>query len=105
MTNTPPSCSAGWSRQHAHADSWCGRSLWRRTVPRTCQGTRGYRHLTGEFVTHLIRRARDEKLVYLAVHNHGGTDTVSFSRTDLQSHERGYPTLLGLTRCRLEHWS
>jgi molybdopterin/thiamine biosynthesis adenylyltransferase len=61
-------------------------------------GTQGYRHLTGEFVTHLIRRARDEKLVYLAVHNHGGTDKVSFSRTDLQSHERGYPTLLGLTQ-------
>ena len=62
------------------------------------QGTRGYRHLTGEFVTQLIRRARDEALVYLAVHNHGGTETVSFSRTDLSSHERGYPTLLGLTK-------
>jgi tRNA A37 threonylcarbamoyladenosine dehydratase len=62
------------------------------------QGTRGYRHLTGEFVTQLIRRARDESLVYLAVHNHGGTNTVSFSRTDLSSHERGYPTLLGLTK-------
>jgi len=61
------------------------------------RGTRGYRHLTGEFVTHLIRRARDERLVYLAVHNHGGTDAVSFSKTDLRSHERGYPTLLGLT--------
>jgi tRNA A37 threonylcarbamoyladenosine dehydratase len=62
------------------------------------QGTRGYRHLTGEFVTQLIRRARDEALVYLAVHNHDGTNTVSFSRTDLSSHERGYPTLLGLTK-------
>ncbi|MGH3253453.1 MAG: HesA/MoeB/ThiF family protein [Trebonia sp.] len=60
-------------------------------------GTRGYRQLTGEFVTHLIRRARDEKLIYLAVHNHGGSDSVSFSATDLGSHERGYPTLLGLT--------
>ena len=29
-------------------------------------GTRGYRHLTGEFVTHLIRRAKDENLAYLA---------------------------------------
>jgi tRNA A37 threonylcarbamoyladenosine dehydratase len=60
-------------------------------------GTRGYRQLTGEFVTHLIRRAKDEKLVYLAVHNHGGSDSVSFSATDLGSHERGYPTLLSLT--------
>jgi hypothetical protein len=62
------------------------------------QGTRGYRHLTGEFITHLVRRAKDENLVYLAVHNHGGTDAVSFSKTDMQSHERGYPTLLGLTK-------
>lgn len=62
------------------------------------QGTRGYRQLTGEFITHLIRRARDEELIYLAVHNHGGTNTVSFSRTDLDSHERGYPTLLDLTK-------
>ena len=62
------------------------------------EGTRGYRHLTGEFVTPLIRRARDENLVYLAVHNHAGTDAVSFSTTDLRSHERGYPTLLSLTK-------
>lgn len=61
-------------------------------------GTRGYRHLTGEFVTHQARRAREEKLVYLAVHNHGGHDSVAFSGPDLASHERGYPTLLGLTR-------
>ena len=62
------------------------------------QGTRGYRHLTGEFVTHMIRRAKDENLIYLAVHNHGGVGSVGFSRTDFESHERGYPTLLGLTR-------
>jgi hypothetical protein len=61
-------------------------------------GTRGYRQLTGEFVTHLIRRSKDEGLIYLAVHNHGGTDSVSFSVTDFSSHERGYPTLLSLTR-------
>ena len=57
-------------------------------------GTRGHRLLTGEFVTEVIRRARDEKLVYLAVHNHGGTTSVEFSDVDLASHERGYPTLL-----------
>lgn len=60
-------------------------------------GTRGYRHLSGEFVTHLIRRSKDEKLIYLAVHNHGGSESVTFSTTDLSSHERGYPTLLSLT--------
>lgn len=62
------------------------------------KGKRGYRHLTGDFVTDLIRRAKDEDLIYLAVHNHGGTDTVDFSPTDFESHERGYPTLLGLTK-------
>jgi molybdopterin/thiamine biosynthesis adenylyltransferase len=61
-------------------------------------GTRGYRHLTGEFVTHQVRKARDEGLVYLAVHNHGGLDSVGFSRADLESHERAYPTLLGVTK-------
>lgn len=61
-------------------------------------GTRGYRQLTGKFVTHQIRRAKDEGLVYLAVHNHGGDDAVGFSAPDLASHDRGYPTLLGLSR-------
>lgn len=57
-------------------------------------GTRGYRLLTGEFVTRMIRRAKDEQLIYLAVHNHGGTTSVGFSGSDLASHKRGYPTLL-----------
>jgi hypothetical protein len=61
-------------------------------------GTRGYRLLTGEFVTRMIRRARDQKLVYIAVHNHGGTDSVGFSGPDLASHERGYPTLLRVSK-------
>ena len=61
-------------------------------------GTRGYRLLTGEFVTRMIRRAKEKKLVYLAVHNHGGTDSVGFSEPDLASHERGYPTLLRVSK-------
>src|SRR5215831_3054643 len=61
-------------------------------------GTRGYRHLTGEFVTAQARRARDERLTYLAVHNHRGTTSVQFSGPDMASHERGYPTLLQVTR-------
>lgn len=59
---------------------------------------RGYRRLCGEFVTERILRARDERLVYLAVHNHGGTNQVAFSSVDLRSHERGYPALLDVTR-------
>lgn len=60
-------------------------------------GTRGYRHLKGEFVTHQIRRAKDLGLAYIAVHNHGGHDSVSFSDPDLASHERAYPTLTKLS--------
>lgn len=56
-------------------------------------GTRGYRHLDGAFVTRQLRRAKDLGLVYLAVHNHGGDSHVAFSRSDLDSHERAYPTL------------
>lgn len=56
-------------------------------------GVRGYRHLDGAFVTRQLRRAKDLGLVYLAAHNHGGDGAVGFSRSDLDSHERAYPTL------------
>ena len=59
-------------------------------------GRHGYRMLTGAFVTDCIRECRDEHLVYLAVHSHGGTDAVAFSTDDLASHERGYPALLDI---------
>lgn len=62
------------------------------------EGVRGYRHLRAEFVYRCIVFCREQELVYLAVHNHAGTDRVGFSRIDLQSHERGYPTLLDLTQ-------
>ncbi|MFN3336834.1 MAG: ThiF family adenylyltransferase, partial [Thermomicrobium sp.] len=39
-----------------------------------------------------------EKLAYLAVHNHRGDRTVSFSEDDLASHERGYPALSKISR-------
>lgn len=61
-------------------------------------GRRGYRVLRPEFVRDLILRARDERLVYLAVHNHAGAGSVAFSGTDLDSHERGYPALLDIAR-------
>jgi hypothetical protein len=57
-------------------------------------GPRGYRHLSGAFVTRQLRRAKELGLAYLAVHNHGGKNSVAFSALDLASHERGYPTLL-----------
>jgi len=56
-------------------------------------GDRGYRMLTADFVRDVALHCRDERLCYLAVHNHFGRDSVEFSGTDLRSHERGYPAL------------
>ena len=61
-------------------------------------GKRGYRMLKAEFIQSMVLRARDRRLAYLAIHNHGGTDSVGFSRTDMASHERGYPALLDVAR-------
>lgn len=59
-------------------------------------GTRGFRHLTAEFVRRVVRIARDEKLICLLVHGHGKGNRVEFSDTDLASHERGYPSLVDI---------
>ena len=56
-------------------------------------GHTGHRALAPGFVRDAIVRARDEKLAYLAAHNHLGDATVGFSDIDLASHERGYPAL------------
>ena len=61
-------------------------------------GKRGYRMLRAEFVMNRVLNCRDERLVYLAIHNHGGSDRVGFSSDDLRSHERGYPALLDVAR-------
>jgi molybdopterin/thiamine biosynthesis adenylyltransferase len=61
-------------------------------------GQRGYRMLTADFVRNKIRYCRDNKLAYLAVHNHGGDDHVAFSPDDMASHERGYPALVDIAR-------
>ncbi len=61
-------------------------------------GKRGYRMLRAEFIQSRILRARDRRLAYLAIHNHGGTDSVTFSQDDMASHERGYPALLDIAR-------
>ena len=64
-------------------------------------GQRGYRMLSAGFVRDKALIARDERLSYLAIHNHGGRNSVSFSTDDLRSHERGYPALQDLTRGQL----
>jgi molybdopterin/thiamine biosynthesis adenylyltransferase len=61
-------------------------------------GQRGYRMLRAEFIRDCIIKARDERLIYLAIHCHGGTEEVMFSGVDLASQERGYPALLDISR-------
>src|SRR6266542_1095721 len=61
-------------------------------------GSKGYRALTPEFVVSQIDECARRRLAYLAVHNHGGSDSVAFSSTDNAAHERGYPALLDITR-------
>ncbi|MCC6711850.1 MAG: ThiF family adenylyltransferase [Candidatus Dadabacteria bacterium] len=59
-------------------------------------GVRGYRMLKANFIQNHILECRDKRLVYLAVHNHSGFDSVAFSHEDMQSHERVYPALLDI---------
>lgn len=63
-------------------------------------GKRGYRALTAQFVAQGISQSAEEKLCYLAVHCHGGRDSVGFSGDDYASHERGYPALLDINEDR-----
>jgi molybdopterin/thiamine biosynthesis adenylyltransferase len=60
-------------------------------------GTRGYRALTAKFVAEKSGYCAEQNLCYLAVHCHGGRDSVAFSGDDNASHERGYPALLDIT--------
>jgi molybdopterin/thiamine biosynthesis adenylyltransferase len=59
-------------------------------------GKRGYRMLPATYVTKRIRQCRAERTVYLAIHNHGGSNSVAFSSVDLDTHERGFPALLDI---------
>jgi molybdopterin/thiamine biosynthesis adenylyltransferase len=60
-------------------------------------GEHGHRALTATFVRDAVLQARARGLAYIAVHNHDSKYRVGFSRTDLQSHQRGYPALRQLT--------
>lgn len=62
------------------------------------EGKIGYRALNPTFIHRVITRARDEKLAYIAVHNHDSDTRVAFSGIDLDSHELGYPALLQISR-------
>ena len=61
-------------------------------------GTLGYRALHPSFIHRHITACRDERLIYLAVHNHDTDLSVRFSHIDLASHQRGYPALRDIAR-------
>ena len=61
-------------------------------------GQRGYRMMPAGYILKRVRECRDQRLVYLAVHNHGGRDAVAFSPVDLESHVRGFPALLDIVQ-------
>ena len=58
----------------------------------------GYGRVSAAFIHRAIIRCRNERLVYLHVHNHGSDRSVDFSQVDLASHERGYPALLDVAK-------
>lgn len=60
-------------------------------------GRFGYRALSGDFIARISDHCCRERLGYLAVHCHGGRNSVAFSDVDLASHKRGYPALLDIT--------
>lgn len=57
---------------------------------------RGIYRLSASFVRKSVLQCKAEGMSYLAIHNHGGRDIVSFSNVDMKSHERGYPALLDI---------
>lgn len=73
------------------------REVWLAEEPQDYRvGSSGHMGLQASFIHRCITRCRDERLVYLAVHNHGGSGYVAFSPVDLASHERGYRALLDI---------
>lgn len=73
------------------------REVWLAEEPQDYRlGTQGHMGLQATFIHRCITQCRDQRLVYLAVHNHGGSEQVAFSHVDMASHERGYRALLDI---------
>lgn len=73
------------------------REVWPANEPADYRlGDRGHMGLQATFIHRCITRCRDQRLVYLAVHNHGESGHVAFSGVDMASHERGYGALLDI---------
>ena len=64
----------------------------------------GVYRLSGAFATRQALRARSEELVYIAVHPHGGYDSVDFSGVDLRSqHNSTKPQMPKMQKDHLLH--
>ena len=79
------------------------RLLGRRFIPAIdgtdyVPGSRSYRALIPQFIRRVLRLAAEQRLVCLFVHGHGAGNSVSFSSSDLASHERGYQALLDISQ-------
>lgn len=73
------------------------REVWPAREPEDYRvGRQGHMGLQAPFIHRCLTQCRDQRLVYLAVHNHGGSGFVAFSRIDMASHERGYGALLDI---------
>jgi ThiF family len=73
------------------------REVWPASEPHDYrEDPRGHMSLQATFIHRCITRCRDQKLIYLAVHNHGGRGQVAFSDVDFASHEKGYRALLDI---------
>ena len=89
---------AGLSMEHGQARLLVREVHFAREGIDYVNGTIGYRALAPSFIHRMITRARDKRLVYLAVHNHAADTSVNFSSVDFQSHRRGYPALLQIAK-------
>lgn len=73
------------------------RELWPAREPQDyCLSPSGYMGIQAPFIHRRITHCRDQRLVYLAIHNHGGSGAVAFSRVDFESHQKGYGALLDI---------
>jgi len=62
------------------------------------ESRRGYREFSARFISKWAMYCAENGLAYISVHNHGADQAVEFSRNDLQSHERAYPSLQELVK-------
>ena len=99
MTSTPQSCSAGWPTSARSCQTTGARGRSRAGRRLVCAGNAGLPSAHRR-VRHASRCAAPETRSSSTSRSTTTAERTQLAsrRTDLESHERGYPTLLGLTR-------